>query len=311
MSIPERIFKKLQHYGSMLSSRQRFMFHVQRSMLTKQSRDRATRFVRHWCKQSVSSFPGDSLYFASLDHENALSNLNSNGLHQLGNILDAATIEDIVHSVRNLKAFDYLVDKAKFFGVDQLPEGARSAMFRREDLSQIDAITRIANDPKLLAVVQDYLGACPLLSNILMWWSYPAETAIGPQQFHRDVDDFKFLKMFVYLSDVDLDCGPHVYVQSSHVDGDPAMRHLRRYSDGEIQQKYGTDAVSTLQGQAGTAFLSDSFGFHKGIPPSTKPRLLLQFQWSLLPIGIETYKPVEYTPSYPYHADVNRLLIHK
>ncbi|MEM8943665.1 MAG: phytanoyl-CoA dioxygenase family protein [Planctomycetota bacterium] len=256
-------------------------------------------------------FPGDSTYFSGLDHDAVISNLRRDGFTVLGKLFDATTVARILDSVKGLKAYDYLVDKDKLFNVDQLPDGVRTAMFRREDLAEVDEITKIANDPKLLSVVQDYLGAAPLLSNILMWWSYPAGSAIGPQHFHRDVDDFRFLKLFVYLTDVDENRGPHVCVKTSHTDSDAGMRELRRYQDDEIFGRYGNDAVTTIVGTAGTALLSDSFGFHKGTPPSTGTRLLLQFQWSLLPIGIENYQPTQRQPAYPYDREVNRLLIAK
>ena len=37
-----------------------------------------------------------------------------------------------------------------------------------------------------------------------------------PQKFHRDYESFNFIKLFVYLTDVDKDFGPHQYIIGSH-----------------------------------------------------------------------------------------------
>jgi hypothetical protein len=34
-------------------------------------------------------------------------------------------------------------------------------------------------------------------------------------------------------------------------------------------------------GKAGTAFLENTYGFHRGVPPTEKPRLLFQVLYSL------------------------------
>ncbi len=54
------------------------------------------------------------------------------------------------------------------------------------------------------------------------WWSFPTKTASEADlsrasfKFHFDLDDWRMLKFFFYLSDVDADAGPHVYVRGSH-----------------------------------------------------------------------------------------------
>jgi hypothetical protein len=37
------------------------------------------------------------------------------------------------------------------------------------------------------------------------------------QAFHRDSEDWRYLKILVYLSDVDDGAGPHVYLHGSHL----------------------------------------------------------------------------------------------
>jgi hypothetical protein len=73
------------------------------------------------------------------------------------------------------------------------------------------------------------------------------------QAFHRDVDDKKFLALYFYLSDVDDDAA-HVYEIWHHGDG-PEGTNFR------------------VTGPAGTMFIEDGAGFHKGNHPKKRPRL--------------------------------------
>ena len=65
-------------------------------------------------------------------------------------------------------------------------------------------VMAVANDPRILALAGTYLGCKPTISQIEMGWSYPADAgqARYTQVFHRDYDDWRFLKLFVYLTAV-------------------------------------------------------------------------------------------------------------
>src|SRR5690606_8644383 len=81
-------------------------------------------------------------------------------------------------------------------------------------------VLRIANDPEIISAVSGALGARPIISSLIAWWSIPhAGQAREAELFHRDVDDWRFIKLFVYLTDVDAGAGPHVYVPGSHCSG--------------------------------------------------------------------------------------------
>lgn len=67
---------------------------------------------------------------------------------------------------------------------------------------------------------------------------------------------------------------------------------IRRYRDDDVATAFGKDNILILQYNAGTAFLENTFGMHKGQLPKTENRLLLQIQYSLYPIGIYKYTPI-------------------
>jgi hypothetical protein len=152
-----------------------------------------------------------------------------------------------------------------------------------EDILAAPYLLELANRPQILDLLHHYFGCRPQISHLSAWWSYP--TGAGPQQaenFHRDVDDWRFIKLFVYLTDVGAESGPHVYVRSS-AEVKRANR-IRRYSDDEIFEAFGRQPIGTQISGAGTGFLENTFGLHKGLPVETGHRLIFQAVYSLNPL---------------------------
>ena len=117
-----------------------------------------------------------------------------------------------------------------------------------------------------------------------MWWSFPRPSSVeekskAAQIFHRDLDDFKFAKFFIYLTDVEQDDGPHVYVKKSHKPNfKDTLRDkflIHRVEDKNISKRFKESDVAEIHGKAGTIFFEDTYGYHKGMPPTKKARLLM------------------------------------
>ncbi|MBB4842422.1 hypothetical protein HNP55_000917 [Paucibacter oligotrophus] len=170
-----------------------------------------------------------------------------------------------------------------------------------EDIVQAPYLLALANDPAILSIVEKFLGCKPSLAYMATWWSYA--TSLGAQQaefFHRDVDDWRFIKLFVYLTDVDAESGPHVYVSQSSQD--PTLTTIRRFSDDEIAKNFKPEQIRVLTGKAGDAFLEDTFGIHKGQPVQRGQRLLFQAVYSMCALPYGPTKPVA------SHAEIQRKL---
>jgi len=213
----------------------------------------------------------------------------------------------IVTYSEKIKCYDDYNDPTKPIDVHNEPKETHVAHYRKEDLVRFKPIMDIANDPSVLQVVQEFLGAKPTISNVNMWWSFGGKKqAEHAQLFHRDMDDWRFCKLFIYLTDVNEQSGPHIYVKYSSAS--PKFRKIRRYSDLEIENAFGKENIKTFVAPKGTTFLVDTYGFHKGLLPESKNRLLLQIQYSLFPIGIEEYHPVDIGRSI-YDTYINRLFV--
>lgn len=160
--------------------------------------------------------------------------------------------------------------------------------------TQCPTINQIAIDPTLTLVAARYLENLPQLVGVNLWWTFPVQANRADQikhahVFHRDIDDFRFLKFFFYINDVPQGEGAHMLVPGSHTHA-PHLRasdrwKTRRYTDEEINDFYGPQNVLEVSGSAGSGFAEDTLCVHKGATPISKPRLLLQVQFALFDYG--------------------------
>lgn len=251
---------------------------------------------------------GESKFIKQENVGKHVHNLIENGYSILDYSLDPLAVDAIVKYSETIKCYDPYGDPEAAVDPLHAPEKTHLAHFKRKDLVNFKPILDIANDPRLLKAVQDFLGAKPTISNINMWWSFGyRKQAEHAQLFHRDFDDWRFCKLFVYLTDVSEKSGPHVYVKGSSKS--PKLRKIRRYSDKEVETVFGKENVLEFVAPKGSAFVVDTYGFHKGLLPESHDRLLLQVQYSLYPIAIENYAPVEVKNVKEYDSYINRLLI--
>lgn len=153
---------------------------------------------------------------------------------------------------------------------------------------QDSKISKLANDPYLLLVAAKYLKVPPKLMSVNMWWTFPVDASAEDKArhahvFHFDLDDLKFVKFFFYLTDVDDDAGPHVFVKTSNrlIKYETPMFRSRRFTDEEIVSGYGAENVVKVLGPAGTCLIEDTITVHKGVTPVSRARLMLQFEYSI------------------------------
>jgi hypothetical protein len=147
------------------------------------------------------------------------------------------------------------------------------------------SITRLSTDPVLLAVARTYLRHEPVLQGTALWWSVPHDgddeaRSRAAQLFHFDLDGYRFVKFFFYLTPVDRDEGPHVVVRGTH--RRKRLVHqlrVKRYSDNSIVSAYGEDALVEVYGPRGSGWAEDTRCFHKGITPTAGSRLALQLEF--------------------------------
>jgi len=156
----------------------------------------------------------------------------------------------------------------------------------------------LASSPSVLKIAASYIGAEPRLSFPESWFSFPVQTIkkTSAKNWHWDCDGIKWLKVFVYLNDVDSLNGPHAFVATSHRNW-KINNKSSRVADEEITQAYGSDKVQIFEAPKGTVIFEDTRGFHRGTPRIKGHRLVLQIQFHMDGFGIGRPN-VQLTPEY-------------
>jgi len=236
-----------------------------------------------------------------------VSTLHQQGIAPLPGFVNEDKADSIL---KYLLGQDVSLADGRLVPTKQLPPDTRMAVYPLQTLIKNIDVLALINAAPVMRIAADYLGCKPTLSGLGAYWSFPGnEPAVYTQHFHRDLDDWRFVKLFVYLTDVDHGSGPHAYVMQSHRTA--AHLRARTYSRPAIDSRHGRDKVHTVIGPRGTAFMADTFGIHAGMVPTRAPRLILQAQYSLLPVFAFRYEPVEAQNTSDLDPYVTRLLIAK
>lgn len=248
-------------------------------------------FLEH--KKKLESNFQKSL-FREIDLEKLLVDMELNGC-AFGLKLPRIEVEEILKYSKENPSFAYRDEKLGFY-IDN-KSSLEKDLGQEIMLSQYfnvqkscKSVEKIVNDPVINWIALNYLGVKPEFLGCNLWWTFPVEPNPNLQKkhahfFHRDIDDFKFLKFFFYITEVTKDDGAHWVVKGSHQIA-PIFKLkdyflTRRYTDEEVANFYGEDNLIEVVGAAGDGFAEDTLCVHKGATPKKNPRLLLQLQFGL------------------------------
>lgn len=259
-------------------------FQAQRRIRGPQLRDRIAT--------AVSQFHPTQSHASQLNAASAAA-LDRDGLCLLGQLLDGKAVAAVAAWLQSKPVADfYRSGEASYLPLSDArhPE-SHVANHALEDVLEAPSLLSLANRPDVLALVEAHLGCKPTITSLSAWWSYP--TGVGPQHaemFHRDVDDWRFIKLFVYLTDVGEHQGPHAYIAGSARRSE--LREIRRLTDEEVHATFGIENERIMIGAAGSGFLEDTSGVHKGTPPREGVRLLFQAVYGLTALPYVPRRPV-------------------
>jgi Phytanoyl-CoA dioxygenase (PhyH) len=157
------------------------------------------------------------------------------------------------------------------------------------DIGLDDPWFRACASRRMLDLANSYVGLWTKLEYVDVWYSVPQpEDAkrVSSQRWHRDFNDRRLLKAFLYLVDVDESMGPFEYVPRSTGSGPYASMWPWRPlgdnypSQSEFEEKVPGASVQTFVASKGTLIFCDTSGFHRGGLSWTKPRVLATVTYS-------------------------------
>lgn len=164
--------------------------------------------------------------------------------------------------------------RAKSIVMDPTKEGAGKGndfwkhLLTEDDLRTDRPFVRLALQPAVIRVASAYLGEVPHLASIKALISYPIERdeLKGSQYWHQDYDDWKMIKLFIYVTDVrDERDGPFTYINAERSKKIPNTFFPGTVTD-EIIKKYSSEGdICHLLGPAESAFYVDPAScYHQG-----------------------------------------------
>lgn len=214
--------------------------------------------------------------FSAAEISEIAAELQRSGLYRLKTRLPAAFV---IGLQENLKREATKNDGAGYNRVDE----ART-FYREPILFACPKLLQLACDPLFYHVASQYLGVQPVLNFLTAWISYPhanekSVLSKSAQLFHSDMSNPSFLKVFIYLNDVDEKNGPHCLVPETHKEKASPLWRDGRFSDAEIAEYYPKARWDYEVGEAGSVFFVDTKAFHKGVPLIEGQRHLAQFYY--------------------------------
>jgi hypothetical protein len=229
----------------------------------------------------------------NIDKTDISRQLKTEGYYILNNTFDNVKCLHIKERLRGLYFHPFDSSKKiigqKFLDKQIMVDG--HSTFWICDQKQILSIPEVADltkDPALLKIVQTYLGCKPILCQTNVWYSCAGHRAERTQQFHQDYDGIHFLKVFIYLSDVTANTGPHRYIAGSihNIIAPSGYQPSTRLSNEFVKKVYG-DKIKTFTGKMGTMIIENTNGFHAGTPVQKGNRLILQLLYSATALPLQ------------------------
>jgi len=243
--------------------------------------------------------------------------LANEGCTNLGPVLPREKVEDILEYIKGYKVIDLYEEGDLYFDPSDPPADRNQGYYDLEVAVKAPHLLLLANHPDIVSRVTEFLGATPSIGMVHIHHMFTGkDRPVGPQRFHMDPHYGKYVKLFVYLTDVDLDCGPHVYVKNSDFKNNQLWKsrdqirqnnpeqwaklcHFidyvaedQRREDDEIAEFYGKRNIVMLTGTAGDGFLVNTKGYHKGLLPVKHERIMCQITYCLMPLEWTDREPI-------------------
>lgn len=142
---------------------------------------------------------------------------------------------------------------------------------------------KLSLNEKLLDAVNSYLEMYSRLFQLTLNITRVIGEGVPPflsQRWHRDPEDKRMLKLFIYLTDVDEVAGPFSYIPYSKYGLKwgkvfPQRPPVGFYPpDGAVEKLFSKEAIKICTGRAGTTIFCDTTGLHKGGYAVQKERVM-------------------------------------
>lgn len=226
-----------------------------------------------------------------------IEHLNKKGFSQPQQFISQELAQQMYDFFSKKKCYDFY-GKHESFEIANVPEHIKLGRHTIKDNLECPGFIDIMTNENITRTASSYLGAPATLSMAFAMWSFvdPHSAPREMQLFHRDSDDYKFLKFFIFLSETEIGNGQQSFVQSSHIDYSMPSEFYRlgRFSEESIRENENNKIVN-FTGPPGTGWFVDTYGLHKGSVPRKTNRLMIQLQFTYTPVPLYNYEKTKYS----------------
>lgn len=143
-------------------------------------------------------------------------------------------------------------------------------------------ISTILRHPDLVRLVETYLGlpanrvaAFANIDALIRLDQHPIQSGYdNALNLHRDIDGYRFLKVFVYLTECRRGEGHHEVYLRSHRHYPWRLGPIARYDAEAVVASIPAAQLKQVEGPAGYTFAENTFAFHRGTVPQSGDRLI-------------------------------------
>lgn len=178
-------------------------------------------------------------------------------------------------------------------------------------VTDLPAFSQWAQNQRLLNIIENYIGLPVAFQGVHLRRDFANERPVTTEFWHKDLEDRRVIKLFVYLSDVATETGPYEYIPRSQVTRKIAQKIKASFAkrvaanpydmgitDDEMAAIVPRSEWRTCVGAAGTVLFSDPIAvFHHG-KSRTQGRSALFFVYTaqnpLRPKDCEQYSDCTY-----------------
>lgn len=225
-----------------------------------------------------SEFKKRESYNQILEKMSFIEKLNENGFIIL-NLTEISKDKEFLNTVSLLKKkYDEIRSKNK----DLYSNHKNKKNYLLEYNFEFNQKVKIITDP-FVDVATKYLGTLPILESFQMWYSpNDNDELIGSQLLHRDPEDFRQLKIFIPIEDIQIENGPLNVIDKneSKILYDKLIeKKIIEKRNQKIDDKYARNLNLTknkiLLKNNQCALVDTCACYHFGSRKSSKPRKIL------------------------------------
>ncbi len=221
-----------------------------------------------------------------------LDKLRDTGIIQFSKpFLNHSQLHDIHNFLKSKKAYPSHIPYYDKFHEIKNPYNFKGKIlsFNAKTIIETPHLIELLSSSQILELVSNYLGTTPTLFDLNVIFNFgDVDIYHETQHFHRDHDDFHHCLLMVYLNDVDINSGGHIYAQNSHKADylSSSIKPLLKANNSvtDIYDEKDNFIMETVIGKKGTGFISDANGLHSGsVPKIGRRRMIFWARFGLAP----------------------------